>query len=482
MQDQHAEKITQMIFENIKREYAVLSCILNKPDLMLEHSLHPDMFHNEMSRGLFSILEAFKTDFEVGEKKDLRIDILKAADIAKAKGLRITEQEILDCKNAMHDSVIDPGSFSSYVDDLNDIRIRIKLLKTAENMIRSATSVDKTGIGVVFEAMDSIGRIEEGSTINEPRRIADVFSFQNDLANLEKKKVAGIEMGFPTIDDAVDGLQDGSLTVVGARAKAGKSAFGLNVALNVAKKYGIDCPILYLDTEMSGPHQKMRALSILSGVDAKKIRRHDLCPFDREQVRIAEMWLDKMPIYHMYIPNVNIDGIVSLVRRMKSRKGIGLLVYDYIKLPDPSSSTVSKNMQEYQLLGMLTNALKNKIAGNLNIPVLTFGQLNRSGVQQSMTGDIDETSIGGSDRIIQYCSTYMVLRRPGEEELKYQPKQEDPEWKKMGLFGNRFMHILATRDGGDSSPPIPIYFQDNIITMRESKVVLNEENRRAKSA
>ena len=140
----------------------------------------------------------------------------------------------------------------------------------------------------------------------------------------------------------------------------------------------------------------------------------------------------------------------------------------------PDGESTDRSMQEYQVLGRLTNTLKNKIAGKLDIPVLTFGQLNRDGVKQAVSGEVDETSISGSDRIIHYCSSYCVFRRTSEQEIKYQPNPQDPEWKKFGKYANRMIHIIATRDGGDSADPIPVYYNDNVLTMKESKDAVND--------
>jgi len=62
--------------------------------------------------------------------------------------------------------------------------------------------------------------------------------------------MAGIPTGFPRYDSCIGGgFRRGTVNVVGARPKVGKSTFCLNVAKNVSFA-GI--PVLYLDTEMKG--------------------------------------------------------------------------------------------------------------------------------------------------------------------------------------------------------------------------------------
>ncbi|MGY0013224.1 DnaB-like helicase C-terminal domain-containing protein [Bacillus anthracis] len=77
--------------------------------------------------------------------------------------------------------------------------------------------------------------------------------------------------------------------------------------------------------------------------------------------------------------------------------GIKLIVFDYIKLPSSNSNLGDK---EFQALGYLTSGLKD-LAGMLQVPIISAVQLNRSAVGND---DINESSIAGSDRILQLAN------------------------------------------------------------------------------
>lgn len=467
------DKLGELINSNAKKEYATLICLFNNADYLLETDLDIDCFNNPLSRNLFQMLIAYKYKYLSGEISSLVIDPLKAKEIADAAKLNITDEDIIECKEAAESPWLDMDNFAAYSEDLKSFKNRVKLINTARRIIEAGCDLDKNVSLLIENSSNQIGKIEENvSNIDEPHILCLSNDIVGDMRSAPATKTAGLQTGFPTLDNAIDGLQKKSLTVIGARAKVGKSALGLNIELNIAEKYGLECPILQIDTEMDTQHQYNRALSILSQVDAQKIRRRNLDSDEMDRLEEANKKLAAYPIYHIYMPNFTIDGIESLVRRMKNKKGIGLVIYDYIKMPDGEST--DRSMQEYQVLGRLTNTLKNKIAGKLDIPVLTFGQLNRDGVKQAVSGEVDETSISGSDRIIHYCSSYCVFRRTSEQEIKYQPNPQDPEWKKFGKYANRMIHIIATRDGGDSADPIPVYYNDNVLTMKESKDAVND--------
>src|SRR5699024_6620012 len=71
------------------------------------------------------------------------------------------------------------------------------------------------------------------------------------------------------LDRKINGLNKSDLLLVAARPAMGKSAFALNLALNVAKKYGKTVAIFNL--EMSREQLAMRLLAIESFVDGQKM-------------------------------------------------------------------------------------------------------------------------------------------------------------------------------------------------------------------
>ena len=68
----------------------------------------------------------------------------------------------------------------------------------------------------------------------------------------------GIPSGFPSLDKITGGWQNGDLIVIGSRPYVGKTAFGLNVAINVAMNMHI--PVMYYSLEMSTEYIAKRLL------------------------------------------------------------------------------------------------------------------------------------------------------------------------------------------------------------------------------
>lgn len=270
-----------------------------------------------------------------------------------------------------------------------------------------------------------------------------------DRAEL-KGKLPGISTGFPSLDEGILGLQPGRAIIIAARAKAGKSAFLLAVSKNIA--INEKRPVLYLDTELPKEFQQLRLLSMLSGVEERKLATGRWVN-NRTEVKalsLAAKKIEQGKLYHLYLKTFSYESILSLARQYKIKSNIELLVFDYIKLPDSSDL---KSAQEYQHLGYLTNILKNRVAGDLNIPVLTACQLNRTavGVQKN-----DESQIGGSDRLAHYCDALVFLREKSESEM----------YDEGGRLGNMKLRIGINREGA-SGKGIDIRFQKEILDMKE---------------
>ena len=84
-----------------------------------------------------------------------------------------------------------------------------------------------------------------------------------EIEQLINKK--GIPSGFPSLDKKTGGWKNGDLIVVGSRPCVGKSAFGLNVAVNVA--INMNVPVMYFSQEMTNKQIAKRLLYSRANAD-----------------------------------------------------------------------------------------------------------------------------------------------------------------------------------------------------------------------
>ena len=374
-----------------------------------------------------------------------------------------------DYINALFDKSIDPANIDFYLTRMRDASIKLRILQATAD-IEELTNQNKTLTGETITADTLVEHAQEKflqisvETIRESDAVALSAGMDELLEEIQQdpNSARGIPTGFSILDDAINGLEPGTLTVLGARPKTGKSTVLLNWAKHIAYDYGQ--PVLYIDTEMSTREQQFRLLSLLSAVPEKEIKNGTYLQNsqDVEKVNYARSIKDSGLIMHKYYPNFTPEGVAALARKYHHQGKTMCLMFDYIKLPDADLQLMG-NVKEYQALGYLTVALKN-LAGQLQIPVVTAVQINREGANK---GHISSANFADSDRILRYANTLLGLAPKPMTELKELEEQYGRET--MFRLGTHRLQILDTRAGGTDFDGIDLYFRKEILTMYEAE-------------
>lgn len=228
--------------------------------------------------------------------------------------------------------------------------------------------------------------------------------------------ICGLPSKFPALSEYFT-YERKELVLLVARMKKGKSFFFLNEAM-FQLKHGV--PILYLDTEMSSKAFLLRALSNLTGLSIKTIKNGKYDKAGAERLARARAFLKQAPFVHMYIPNSSKEEIYSICKVLKYKMNLELVIYDYIKEDEGTSSEI------YNQLGAMTTFLKNTIGGELDLAVLAGAQLNR------------QDEIADSDKIARYVSTVMLWQEKTSEEIQQDGGLE---------YGNFAIRIPTNRNG-----------------------------------
>lgn len=366
----------------------------------------------------------------------------------------------LCCDNLCSDAYIDAilnvplslNNLSNYLSKLVDDSTKYKLytkltahtheVKVNANTIDSKSSDDL--INIVQSDMLSLSIYSEA--ISEPKHISDGLEEYIESIQDVKVPVIGLSTGYPVLDKVIDGLIPGTLMIVAARKKMGKSTFLTNIAAHVAVNDAY--PVLYLDTEMTFKEWRDRVLSIISGVKERTIKHGGFKkdPVIHQKISEAAQYLKKSKLYHHYLPGYNVEKISALYKKYKFKEDIKLAIFDYIK--EPESSSIEVGRKEYQILGDVTTKLKD-LSGQLNIPFLTAVQLNRAG------------DVADSDRIARYGD---IVAFWGLRNLKT-AEEEGWDLEKAGYYGLSIKD--SRRGGGTGDAGIGYMFYKTTLTIKE---------------
>lgn len=250
--------------------------------------------------------------------------------------------------------------------------------------------------------------------------------------------IIGISTGFLNYDLAIGGgvLED-AVHIIGGRAKSGKSSLKICMGLNVACKQKI--PVLDLDTELNPKKQRMRMLSVITGIPIKRIvtGKYTDNPIERECLHKAKKMIKDMPYSYRNVAGKPFHEILSVIRRWIIRY-VGydeygnvkpaLILYDYLKLQD--SNDLNK-MAEFQAIGFNLMQLKN-LCIKYKVPCLAWVQLNRDGLTKE-----DASVASQSDRITWFGDSFSIVKPKSEEEIASDGPSE----------GNMKLVVVMARDG-----------------------------------
>jgi replicative DNA helicase len=188
-------------------------------------------------------------------------------------------------------------------------------------------------------------------------------------------ELTGVPTGFKELDETTGGLQAGELIVIAARPSMGKTALALNIARNAAVDHGKKVAIFSL--EMTKLSLALRLLSSEARVDFSSFRKGFGTASDHEKLVAAggkladaNIWIDDSGM-------ITILEIKAKCRRLKSERGLDMVMIDYLQLAHGDTRTLRKDLE----IAEISHGLK-ALAKELNLPVVALSQLNRGPEQR----------------------------------------------------------------------------------------------------
>ena len=193
----------------------------------------------------------------------------------------------------------------------------------------------------------------------------------------------------------------------------GKSAFALNIGVNVAKKYKKTVAIFNL--EMSREQLAMRLLANESFVELQKLATGKLSEEEWSKLCMASAALSQTDIRIDDNPTVTVADINAKCRRLDN---LGLVIIDYLQLMQGSG--YGRNSENrVTVVAEISRSLK-IMAKELNIPVICLSQLSRAVESRTDKRPI-LSDLRESGAIEQDADSVMFLYR----DEYYNPNTED---------------------------------------------------------
>jgi len=315
--------------------------------------------------------------------------------------LRLDEAEIIPDTTTIFEEINNSGAFKSmdaslYIVELYDItpstrnimhyanlvkrysiyrEIRSALLSSTEEMNQGNADIDS----LTATLFDQVERAMERAKTSQFKNMKDVTNevFQEIVARMsgEGQNIA-IPTGFSTLDQLV-GLGKGDLIILAARPSMGKTAFALNIALNVAGKNHRDesekKTVALFSLEMGADQLVSRMICSEGMLDSEKIKKGTLDNDDMMKLETAVHFLNQKNIFIEDSAFIKVNEVKAKCKLLKNEHGLDLVVVDYLQLLQGSKRTDNRQQE----VSEISRSLK-QMARELECPVIALSQLSRS--------------------------------------------------------------------------------------------------------
>ena len=361
-----------MKFHDTEAEQAVLGSLIYRNDLVTEikAKLNVSDFSSQNHRSIYEAMLSLS-------ESATPIDVITLSDKLDCK----KDNKMLALINGLDLSVPSSGDAVYYAKIVKDLSVKRKSIQIAEKKLQALKNGDAPQ--EVFEKANKLfEEIQPAET-----KVKTFKEMQIDFFNKleewseDENSLPGLRTGYKIIDENLNGLTGGSITIIGARPSVGKSALGMNIYTSIAKS-GIGG--LFVSLEMNEDENQIRFYSAEAKVDGLKMYRGNMSAEDWDKMIFTFEETKESGILdrsHIIVDSsVTIEDLRVHVKSLVERRKIGFVVVDYLQLLHSKKNMFSREQE----VSFLSRELK-RLAMDFNIPIVVISQLNRDAEDKEPT-------------------------------------------------------------------------------------------------
>jgi len=341
---------------NHEAEQSTLGAIMLKPDCIDDLPISTSDFYAESSKVVFKAILSL-------HNKGKEIDVITVAqqigddDLVRIGGLSYLGSLAQNTPSAANVKI-----YAGMVREKSLLR----QLQSISQDIHAQAENKENAQEIAEKAESRIFELMQISDTREPVMLRDCL--EEAIVHVEKRyngSSIAMETGLTDLNELLGGgLHKGSLDILAARPKMGKTALACSMALASAQK---GAKIYFASLEMPRREIANRMIAIRSGHPTDSIM-HDHNAMDAVTGAIAS--LEGLSILIDDEVGLTVGKLRSRVRKMKRKHGLDMVVVDYLQLMKGEG-----NNRE-QEIASISRGLKG-LAKELDCPVLCLAQVNR---------------------------------------------------------------------------------------------------------
>ncbi|EOW6512964.1 DnaB-like helicase C-terminal domain-containing protein [Cronobacter sakazakii] len=429
---------------NYEAEQAVLGSVMVAPDSdnvqKVLGFLNADMFYSRQHGRIFAALQGLNA-------KGKALDMLTLSDALEMQGeleqvggfayLADISRNTPSAANVMH--------YANVVKDKSTERMAIE---QATQMLEVLYSRSGMTTAQKLEAVQALAmKVDDKAKTGNHRGLMtfrDAFNkwtYQVGERLEGNPSSVGLTSGIEALDEMLEPkrIVRGSLFVVGARPKMGKTTVYQKMAIHCALVENL--PTLAFSLEMPTEQLVERIISQHSRVKSDVFYQNGYNENQFAQaLAMGTQIADSNNLYIDDTPGLSLAHIVSESRRIKRERGeVGMVLVDYLTL-----MAAEKADTESQAYGIITKGLK-VLAKELNCVVVLLTQLNR-GSEARANKRPQPSDSRSTGQIEQDCDYWLGIYRESEDDDTVNPAETELLLR-LNRHGNTGTVYVEQRNG-----------------------------------
>jgi replicative DNA helicase len=354
------------------------------------------------------------------------------------------------------EAVPSTAHIETYIDLVKDGSMKRQVIKLAGEILEAGYQGEMDANAYLTMAEEDIFALAQKRKTSAFSTLSTVIKDVKEKTEKNRDKkggITGLRTGFSNLDQLTAGLQPEELIILAARPSMGKSAFAMNLALNVAKrnKDG-QASVAIFSLEMSNEQLAARMLSSESNIENNKIKTGALSSREWQFLEGGIQSLAKLNILFDDSAAVNVADIRAKCRKLSQEGKLDFVVIDYLQLIRGDDR--SGNRQEE--VARISRSLK-QMARELKIPILALSQLSREVEKREdkrpVLADLRESgSIEQDADIVMFLYrndyyVHNVENKTGEVELSIAKNRQGMAGIRLGFrFDTEYSRFTAQAD------------------------------------
>lgn len=429
----------------IESELIVLGTIIADNNYLLKaiDLIKPNDFYKTSHKVIFEkMLELYKSNTEFDSivlVNNLRQEIKKGVTT-------VTELTEISTRE-------EPSTFKAHLklikEDSNNRKLNNVLKQLVNSDLDSNSKIEKLQNAI----LDITSSSEEDTHITINQAVSNTLKKIEQAAN-SNNGITGISTGIIEFDNSLNGLERGTMTVLGARPSMGKTALSLEILR------GLEVNVLYIQLDMTIEGMTQRLISSISNIENRYVGRGKLNDDEWRKVIKAVGFLEKKNNIFFYTPkNPTINNILLKAKEIKAKYGLDVIIIDHIGKIKP----ITKG-NRYEQMTYISGELK-RMALEMDIALIALCQLSRGTESRQdkrpMLSDLRDTGAIEED-----ADNIGLLYRDGYYKAREEKENGTTEEGKSDILE---LHLLKVRNGRIGV----IGFEYNLETQRLTQILNN---------